>query len=157
LNVIAFGYALNQASGTAGDPNSGAPWWVGGVFLAVLMGLLTFFGVRLSIRLLVVLGSIEVLAFAVLSVFLIMNPADGQNVQAFTAATWDGGHGGISGVLVGAVVGMLAFTGFESAALLSEESKNPRRIIKPALISAVLLIGAFFVLTSYAGVAGYGF
>ncbi|HEX9067178.1 MAG TPA: APC family permease [Ktedonobacterales bacterium] len=157
LNVIAFGYALNQASASPSDPSSGVPWWVGGVFLAVLMGLLTFFGVRISVRLLVVLGTIEVLAFVVLSVFLVMNPADGQSLQAFTPATWDGGHGGISGVLVGAVIGMLAFTGFESAALLAEESKNPRRIIKPVLISAVLLIGAFFVLTSYAGVAGYGF
>jgi amino acid transporter len=157
LNMVAFGYALNQASASHNDPSTGAPWWVGGVFLVLLMGLLTFFGVRLSIRLLVVLGVIEILAFAILSVFLILHPADGQNLQAFTPVTWDHGQGGLAGVLVGAVVGMLAFTGFESAALLAEESRNPRRIIKPALITAVLLIGAFFVLTSYAAVAGYGF
>src|SRR5262249_7416650 len=104
------------------------------------------------------LGAIEVLVFLVLSGFLIANPAaEGNTLQAFTPATWDHGRGGISGVLVGAVIGVLAFTGFESAALLAEESRNPRRIIQPALILAVVLIGLFFIFASYAGLAGYGF
>src|SRR5579859_5350961 len=101
------------------------------------MGLLTFFGVRLSIRILVVLAAIEVLVFTALSVILIAHPSEGNTLQAFTPATWPHGRGGISGVLVGAVIGMLAFTGFESAALLAEESRNPRRIIQRALVLSV--------------------
>src|SRR5579859_2311809 len=53
LNLLAFGFAMQG--------QSGVPWWIWGIVLAVAMGLLTFFGVRLSIRTLVVLGAIEVL------------------------------------------------------------------------------------------------
>jgi len=149
LNLIAFGFA--------GQGFSGLPWWLWGSVLAIVMGLLTFFGVRLSIRTLVVLGTIEVIVFVVLSAFLIANPAQGNTLLAFTPAQWSNGRGGVSGVLVGAVIGVLSFTGFESAALLAEESRNPRKIIRPAIMIAVVLIGIFFVLTSYAGLAGYGF
>jgi amino acid transporter len=149
LNLLAFGFA--------GQSFSGLPWWIWGSTLAIVMGLLTFVGVRLSIRTLVVLGTIEVIVFVVLSAFLIANPADGNTLQAFTPTVWSHGRGGLSGVLVGAVIGVLSFTGFESAALLAEESRNPRKIIRPALLTAVVLIGIFFVLASYAGLAGYGF
>jgi amino acid transporter len=150
LNFVAFGYAMQQAS------NGSAPVLFGAVALAVITGLLTFFGVRLSIRTLVVLGAIEVLVFTVLSIFIITNPATSNTLNAFTPAQW-GARGGISGVLVGAVIGVLFFNGFESAVLLAEESRNPRKIIRPVLILAVTLIGAFFILASYAGLAGFGF
>jgi amino acid transporter len=150
LNLLAFGYALQQASGGS------MPLWMGAVALAVITGLLTFFGVRLSIRTLVVLGAIEVLVFTLLSVFLIGDAGSANALAAFTPATW-GARGGISGVLVGAVIGVLFFNGFESAVLLAEESKNPRRIIQPALLIAVLLTGVVFILASYAGLAGFGF
>ena len=149
LNLLAFGFA--------GQGFSGLPWWIWGSVLAIVMGLLTFFGVRLSIRTLVVLGAIEVIVFVVLSIFLIAHPANGNTLLAFTPAQWANGRGGVNGVLVGAVIGVLSFTGFESAALLAEESRNPRKIIQPALMIAVVLMGVFFVMASYAGLAGYGF
>jgi len=150
LNLLAFGYALQQASGGS------LPFWIGAVALAVITGLLTFFGVRLSIRTLVVLGAIEVLVFTVLSVFLVSNPPSGNTLDAFTPAAW-GARGGISGVLVGAVIGVLFFNGFESAVLLAEESKNSRKIIQPVLLIAVVFTGGVFILASYAGLAGFGF
>jgi amino acid transporter len=150
LNLLAFGYALEQAS------NGSLPWWGGAIALAVIMGLLTFFGVRLSIRTLVVLGIIEVLVFTILSIVLIAQPASTNTTAAFTPAEW-GTRGGFSGVLVGAVIGVLFFNGFESAVLLAEESRNPRQIIQPVLLLAITLTGVFFVLASYAGLAGFGF
>ena len=150
LNLLAFGYALQQAS------NGSMPVWVGAVALAIITGLLTFLGVRLSIRTLVVLGSIEVLVFIALSVFLVGNPANGATIAAFTPAVW-GSRGGVSGVLVGAVIGVLFFNGFESAILLAEESKNSRMVIQPVLFIAIVLTGAVFILASYAGLAGFGF
>ncbi len=149
LNLLAFGFA--------GQGFSGLPWYTWAIALAIITGALAFFGVRLSIRTLVVLGIIEVTVFTILSIFLIAHPADGNTLAAFTPATWAHGRGGVSGVLVGAVIGVLSFSGFESAILLAEESKNPRRIIQPVLILAVVLMGAFFILAGYAGLAGYGF
>jgi amino acid transporter len=150
LNLIAAGYALQSASDGA------LPWWVFGIAIALLMALLTFFGVRLSLRTLVVLGAIEIGVFLLLSVFLVATAND-NTLQAFTPALWDNGRGGITGVLVGTVIGFLVFTGFESAAMLAEESSNPRRIIPRALVISVALIGLFFVAAAYAGLAGYGF
>lgn len=150
LTMLAFGYGLKQAS------NGSMPLWIGAVALAVIMGLLTFFGVRLSIRTLVVLGAIEVLVFTLLSIFLVAQRGGGNTLTAFTPAQW-GARGGLSGVLVGAIIGVLFFNGFESAALLAEESKHPRKIIQPALLLVVLLSGAVFILASYAGLAGFGF
>jgi amino acid transporter len=151
LNLIAAGYALQSAS------NGALPWWVFGTAVAILMALLTFFGVRLSLRTLVVLGAIEIGVILLLSGFLIAHPADGNTLQAFTPAQWAHGRGGITGVLVGTVIGFLVFTGFESSAMLAEESRNPRRIVPRALLLSVVLIGLFFVVAAYAGLAGYGF
>lgn len=149
LNLIAFGFAVQSLSGE--------PWWIFGIVMAVVMALLTFFGVRPSIRTLAVMGAIEIAVFVLLSVFLILHPADGNTLQAFTPATWAHGRGGVSGILLATVVAFLSFTGFESAALLAEESRDPKRIIPRAIFFAVVGIGIFFVLASYAGLAGYGF
>lgn len=148
LNLIAFGYALQQAGGV--------PVYIGAVVLAVVTGLLTLFGVRLSIRTLVVLGAIEVLVFTVLSIFVVAHTASADTLTPFTPAQW-GDRGGLSGVLVGAVIGVLFFNGFESAVLLAEESRNPRKIVRPVLLVAVLFTGVVFILASYAGLAGFGF
>jgi amino acid transporter len=150
LNLIAAGFALQSASGGS------LPWWMAGIAIAVLMALLTFFGVRLSLRTLVVLGAIEIGVILLLSGFLIATAND-NTLQAFTPATWAHGRGGVTGVLVGTVIGFLVFTGFESAAMLAEESRHPRRIVPRALILSVVLIGLFFVVAAYAGLAGYGF
>lgn len=155
LNMIAFGYL--------GQGLSGAPWWAWGGALTLIMALLTFFGVRLSVRTLVVLGSIEIAVFLLLSLFLVARPADGNTLAAFTLTTWPNGsgngglRGGLQGVLLATVIGFLTFTGFESAALLGEESRQPKRIIPRAIVLSVVLTGVFLVLASYAGLAGYGF
>lgn len=152
LSLIGFGFAVQSLS------NGSAPWYIVAVIVAVVMALLTFFGIRLSLRTLVVMGAIEIGVFLLLSIFLVASPAAfGNTGQAFTPASWAHGRGGISGVLVGTVIAFLFFNGFESAAVLGEESRNPRRTIPRAMLLAVVLIGIFFVFVSYAGLAGYGF
>jgi amino acid transporter len=55
------------------------------------------------------------------------------------------------------VFAILAFIGFEAAAPLGEEAKNPRRTIPLAVVGSSLAIGLFYVLCSYAWVFGAGF
>src|SRR5262249_1750825 len=50
-----------------------------------------------------------------------------------------------------------ALVGYESAAPLAEESRRPRWTIPRALLLAVLAIGVFYIITSYAWVVGTGF
>jgi amino acid transporter len=49
-----------------------------------------------------------------------------------------------------------AFAGFESSAPLAEESHNPRRTVPRAVLFSTILIGLFYMLCSYAGVAAWG-
>src|SRR5262249_52503340 len=56
----------------------------------------------------------------------------------------------------GMVFGILAVQGFEAAAPLGEEARNPRRTVPRALIGASLLVGAVMLLCSYGTVMGWG-
>jgi len=57
---------------------------------------------------------------------------------------------GWSGIFAASVFTVLAFIGFEAAAPLAEEAKDPRRTIGRAAILSCLLIGLYYVLTTYA-------
>ncbi len=158
VNLLIFGFVAEflVATETNGSVDIAWYWWA--IPMGIIMGLLTFFGVRLSTWTLLVLGSIEVVAFFLLSIFLIAHAPDGQSAQAFTPALSPAPDlGGWQAVLQGAVFAFTAFIGFESAAPLAEESRNPKRIIPRAIFLSALIIGVFFVLASYASVSGYGF
>jgi amino acid transporter len=63
---------------------------------------------------------------------------------------------GFSGVVVGAVFGVLAFTGFEAPAYLGEEAVNPRRTIPRAILLTTTGIGIVFIFFFYVTTVGYG-
>src|SRR6476646_10288689 len=66
-----------------------------------------------------------------------------------------------AGVILGAFEGMvfaiLAFIGFEAAAPLGEEARNPKRTVPRAVVGSAIIIGLFYVLCAYAWVFGAGF
>ncbi len=158
VNLLVFGFVAEYFVATETNGSVDIAWWVWAIPLAVVMGLLIFFGIQISARTLVVLGLIEIVAFMLLSLFLLGHAPDGNTIQAFTPAlSGSPDLGGWKVVLQGAVFAFTAFIGFESAAPLAEESRNPRRIIPRAIFYSALIVGLFFVLTSYAGLAGYGF
>jgi amino acid transporter len=51
---------------------------------------------------------------------------------------------------------VLAFLGFESAAPLAEEARNPRRTVQLAVLLSTLVIGALYVFTTYAMDVAFG-
>lgn len=55
-----------------------------------------------------------------------------------------------------AVFGFLAFAGFEGAAALGEETQNPKRDIPRALKIAIIVVGAFYLMSIIAQSVGYG-
>jgi amino acid transporter len=59
-------------------------------------------------------------------------------------------------VAVGAVFGVLAFTGFEASAYLGEETQNPRKTIPRALVLTVVLVGILYVFFFYVVTVGFG-
>ena len=63
---------------------------------------------------------------------------------------------GVATIAAAAVFGFLAFAGFEGAAALGEETSNPRREIPRAIKTAVIVVGAFYLLTAASQSLGYG-
>ncbi|NTW51274.1 MAG: APC family permease [Chlorobiaceae bacterium] len=55
----------------------------------------------------------------------------------------------------GLVLAIFSFVGFESAATLGSEAKNPLSSIPRAIIRSAIIVGAIFVFSSYAQVIGF--
>ena len=59
------------------------------------------------------------------------------------------------GILVGTVLAIFAFVGFESAGSLGVESKNSFRNIPRAILWSCLIVGLFYVVVSYSQIYGF--
>lgn len=59
------------------------------------------------------------------------------------------------GIVLGLVLGVFSYVGFESATTLGDEAKRPLRNIPRAVISSTIACGIFFVLMSYIAVLGF--
>ena len=55
----------------------------------------------------------------------------------------------------GLVLAIFSFAGFESAATLGSEARNPLQSIPKAIVRSALIVGAIFVFSSYAEVIGF--
>ncbi|GAA3579237.1 amino acid permease [Amycolatopsis ultiminotia] len=63
---------------------------------------------------------------------------------------------GVSGVFLGAVFGFLSFAGFEAAATLGEETRDPRRNIPRAILGTAIFGGAYFVVVTAVEMMAFG-
>ena len=156
LLYIIFGFVmagtLNAEFGWSADL-----WWPWSIAAAVVVFHLGYFGIRVSAAAGTILGLFEIGVFAVLAIWLIMEAGSANDVSVFTTeqATVEG-FTGLSGVFAASIYSILAFIGFEAAAPLAEEAKDPRRTIRQAVVFSCLLIGLFYVLTTYAATVFFG-
>jgi amino acid transporter len=63
---------------------------------------------------------------------------------------------GAGGIVVGMVLAIFAFVGFESAGSLGQEAKNPGRSVPRAILWSCGIVGLFYLIVSYAQVYGFG-
>ncbi len=134
-------------------------WAVWAMIFAVIVFVLTYFGIRVSADAGVILGAIEIGVFVLLSIWLIVFAGSGNTAATFNpASSLEKGPllGNWQGILHGMIFAFLAFAGFESSAPLAEEAHNPRRTVPRAILSAAIAIGIFYVFCSYAGMVGWG-
>ncbi len=131
-------------------------WWPWALLGAVIVLAAGFYGIRTSARLGTVLGVFEIGVFVVLAIFLLFHAGSNNTLSVFTTKYTPPTYRGIAGVIGGSVYTILAFGGFEGAAPLAEEAKNPRRTIPRAIMLATLLIGLLYVFTTYAVDVAYG-
>lgn len=128
------------------------PWWLYSMGCAVLTGLLGYFRLDLSAKVLsvVMVGEILIVTVFNFSVFSDGGP-EGRTLEPFTWHAFTGGSPGLA-LLFAAT----CFLGFEATAVFREEVKDPRRTIPRATYLAVGLIGVFYVVSSWLLVVAYG-
>lgn len=131
-------------------------WWPWSLAGAVIILAAGFYGIRTSARLGTVLGVTEIAVFLVLAVFFVVHAGHANTASVFTTKYTPKGYLGISGVIAGSVYSVLAFGGFEGAAPLAEEARDPRRTIPRAVLLATLSIGLLYVFTTYAVDVSFG-
>jgi amino acid transporter len=131
-------------------------WWPWALLGALIVLAAGYYGIRTSARLGTILGIFEVGVFLVLAVFFIVHAGSANTASVFTTKYTPAGFHGLTGVIAGSVYTILAFGGFEGAAPLAEETKDPRRLIPRAILIATLSIGALYVFTTYAVDVAFG-
>lgn len=129
-------------------------WFGWAVVFGALVLALSYFGVQISARVLLILTAVGVGALLVFDIaVLVQGGADGLAWTAF--APWDNDIGfGAFALAVG--IAMTGFSGFETAVFLAEEAHLPRKHVPRAVIGAGLLALVFFVITTFSIVTGYG-
>jgi amino acid transporter len=151
LLQLGFTTAATLNSEFSGYPaNLWWPWSLAGAVIVLAAG---FYGIRTSARFGTILGVFEIAVFLVLAVFLLVHAGGHNTASVFTTKY---APTGLTGVIGGSVFTLLAFGGFEGAAPLAEEARDPRRTIQRAVLLATLLIGVLYVFTTYAVDVAYG-
>jgi len=143
-------FSADYVNGTFGLD---VPWPVfSAAALAIVVGL-SIRSIVASVRIDLALLVAEVAIFSVLLVIAVATAGEGNSTQLYS---FSGSPDGFSGVGLGVVFGILSFVGFDAAATLGEETKNPRRNVPLAVGGALVGVGVFYVFATYALAAGYG-
>jgi amino acid transporter len=141
-------------SGVAASAGLHVPWQVWAIVLMAISTTCALVGARPSLRIGLVGVTFELALFTILSLVIVIKGGHtGNSVQPFE---FSHSFQGVPGILLATVYTIFGFVGFESATTLGEEAKNPRRTIPRAVLGTCIVIGVFYVLSSYAEVIGFG-
>jgi amino acid transporter len=153
IQAAIYGLAGATAQGLStqyGGPD--LPWWVWAFLFMAVVGLLGYRNIDVGTKVLGVLLTLEIGVIAVVAgAVLVQGGADGIDVRSFTPSAFFSGAPGIS-----IMFAVASFIGFEATAIYGEEARNPRRTVPLATYLAVVLIGAFYALSSWAIVLAFG-
>ena len=106
--------------------------------------------IKLSTRLSLTLEGITVTAILVVVIGVFVSHGGVSDAPQLTLSGVT-----LDNIQLGLVLAFFSFVGFESAAVLGHEANDPLRVIPRSVITTVLAIGIFLVLSSYALVAGF--
>jgi len=128
------------------------PWWI---YAAVVFAVVTFLGHRnidLSGKVLAIGLLAEVVIVLVFDVVVVAKGGDGGLSSGIVSphAVFSGAPG------LGILFAILSFLGFEATAVFRDEARDPERTITRATYLALILIAAFYAISSWALISGVG-
>lgn len=136
------------------------PWLIFAFAMLMTTGVLSYFDISLTSRVLGLCLILEILILTAVAVAVLIHGGGPQGfvpesinpLNAFTPAK--GVVGASAGI--GLFFAFWSWVGFESSAMYGEESKNPKKIIPLATLLGVIGIGVFYVFISWMAIAGTG-
>lgn len=145
-----LGYATVMLILHFGGPAT--PWWSWAIAWVGVSGLLAYRNIELSVKVLGVLLSIEILIVVVLDVAIFAH----GGAAGFSSAPVNpvALHGG--GVALGIMFAFFGYVGFEATAVFRNEARDPDRTIPRATYVAVTLIAVLYGVSAYAITMGVG-
>ena len=114
---------------------------------------------RAGTRLLLVIEGVTVLLILLVAVVVLVrllggSAPDGHTFDLSVFMVPAGTE--VSALFLGVVFGFLSFAGFEAAATLGEEAREPRRDVPRAILGTAIFGGVYFVFVTAVEVMGFG-
>jgi amino acid transporter len=129
------------------------PWQLITCAILLVVGYTGYKGIRASGKMLTVLSIVEMLIVAALSISGLVAPGPGGvTFSGFSPASSTSSHG----FFLAVVLSIFAFTGWEGAAAVAEEARNPRKVIPQAIIGSMILLGIYYVFCAWGIQIGWG-
>jgi amino acid transporter len=142
----------------------GTEWWHSipswSWFAILVVGMLlllaiTIYDIKLNARTQLIIGALTVAVIVVLDLIVTFKGGkSGHDLSALGPSHTL--QGGFSGIGYGLIFGVLSYIGFETSAVLGEETKNPRKAIPASILIAVFFAIVFYVWTNYVIAIGVG-
>ncbi len=129
------------------------PWWAISLATMAVVLVLSLRSMQASVQVSLTILAVQMAVFLVLAGLVIGRAGDRNSLSFFTPQASPTGW---TGTGLGVVFGVLSFIGFDAAATLGEEMRQPRRNLPRAVLYTLVGIGLFYVLVMYALAAGYG-
>ena len=150
-----FGFILENE--LKASYNFDFPWWATTLILIPLITLMMYLGIVVSVRLLVVLGTLEILIILALAITGLANPGSGGSAfQVFNPGFNPGHIATASGFALAIVFSVQGLTGWEGAVPLAEETQNPRKNVTRSILISIVIVGVVLVIAYWGQVVGWG-
>jgi amino acid transporter len=128
------------------------PAWAWTLLVIALIGVVLYFGVRISVRSQLVLSVVSIVVVTVFFLVVIAKLGSANSLKPFNPSS---SADGWAGIFFGVLYGVLLFVGFETAANLAEETPKPHKHIPAAVMTTAGIATVFFILAAYVEVAGF--
>lgn len=130
----------------------GIPWWAYSAAVMVLTGVLSFFNVELSAKVLGVLLVLEVLFVIVLDVVILSNGGP----EPLSLQPWDPSTIFTPALGVVLLFSIGVFNGFEATAIYRDEVRDPKRTIPRATYGTIAFLAIFYAIAAFAMITAHG-
>src|SRR5437763_15993667 len=136
------------------EANIDVPWWLIGMVPAGVMIVLALEGIRASLRTALILFATAVCVVVLLAMIVVGH--GGRHGLSLHPLSPTASPHGFQGLATGLVFAALSFVGFEAAATLGDEVREPRRIVPRAILLSCAAVGLIYVFCVWAEVCGLG-